>query len=210
MKRAFLMVDIQNDFVPSGALPTRKGDEVIAVANLLQPRFELVVATQDWHPATHRSFASMHPGKSPGDVIDLNGLEQVLWPDHCVQGSRGAELHPALDRTRLGLIIQKGTDPQIDSYSGFFDNGHRKSTELEDYLASEAATDVYIAGLATDYCVRWTALDALKLGFATHVVVDACRGVELQPGDIARAIEVMRAAGARIVTSGKLLSAPRQ
>lgn len=202
MKRAFLLVDIQNDFVPGGALPTRNGDEVIAVANLLQPNFGLVVATQDWHPADHRSFASMHPGKSPGDVIDLNGLEQVLWPDHCVQGSRGAELHPALDRTRLARIIQKGTDREIDSYSGFFDNGHRKSTGLEDYLAAEAVTDVYIAGLATDYCVRWTAIDALRLGFATHVVVDACRGVDLQPGDTERAIEEMRAVGARIVRSG--------
>jgi nicotinamidase/pyrazinamidase len=199
MKRAFLMVDIQNDFVPGGALPTRNGDEVVPVANRLQTQFELVVATQDWHPVNHKSFASMHAGKFPGDVIDLNGLEQVLWPNHCVQGSRGADLHPALDRARIARIVQKGTDPEIDSYSGFFDNGHRKSTGLEDYLRSEGVTDVYIVGLATDYCVRWTALDALRLGFVTHVIPDGCRGVELQPGDIERAIEEMRGAGARIV-----------
>lgn len=201
MKRAFLMVDIQNDFVPGGALPTRNGDEVVAVANRLQPRFELVVATQDWHPQNHKSFASNHAGKKPGEMIDLAGLPQVLWPDHCVQNSHGAELHPDLDRTRIANVVRKGTDPEIDSYSGFFDNGHRKSTGLEDYLRQEGVTDVYVAGLATDYCVRWTVLDALNLGFATYVITDACRGVELQRGDIDRAIEEMRAAGATVVTS---------
>jgi nicotinamidase/pyrazinamidase len=204
MKRALLLVDIQNDFVPGGALPTRNGDEVVPLANRLQPLFELVVATQDWHPADHASFASNHEGKNPGDVIDLHGLPQVLWPDHCVQNSEGAELHPLLVRDSIAKVVRKGTDRKIDSYSGFFDNGHRKATGLADYLRAEGVTDVFIAGLATDYCVRWTALDALELGFATHVVEDACRGVDLQPGDIDKALGEMRAAGAVIVRSDEL------
>lgn len=195
------MVDIQNDFIPGGALPTQNGHAVIPIANRLQPRFDLVVATQDWHPPNHGSFASNHRGRKPGEVIELHGLPQVLWPDHCVQGSRGAEFHTGLEMGHVDKVVQKGTDPQIDSYSGFFDNGHRKSTELEHYLREKGVTDVYVIGLATDYCVKWTALDAVKLGFRTHVIKDACRGVDLRPGDIDRALEEMRAAGASVETS---------
>ncbi len=204
MKRALVIVDVQNDFMPGGALPTVRGNEVVPVINRLQQQFELVVATQDWHPANHGSFASNHPGRKPGEVINLAGLEQILWPDHCVQGTKGAELHPDLVRSRIQWIVRKGTDPSIDSYSAFFDNGRRKSTGLEDDLRKNGVTDVYLCGLATDYCVLWSARDAVKLGFRTHVVRDACRGVELQRGDIERAFEKMRSAGVEVITSRDL------
>ena len=202
--RALALVDIQNDFLPGGALAVPRGDEVIAVANRVQPRFDLVVATQDWHPAGHGSFASRYPGRRPGDLGELGGLPQVLWPDHCVQGSRGAAFAAALEMNRVEAIFRKGTDPGIDSYSGFFDNGHRKSTGLGDYLRGRGADEVYLLGLATDYCVRFSALDARQLGFRTFVVEDGCRGVELRPGDVARAIEEMRAAGVQVVRSAVL------
>ena len=187
--------------MPGGALPTRHGEEIVPVINELQPRFDVVVATQDWHPPNHGSFASNHPGKKPGDVVSLGGLEQILWPDHCVQGSRGADLHRDLDTSRIAKLAQKGTDPAIDSYSTFYDNGRRKSTGLEKYLRENSVTDVYIGGLATDYCVLWSARDALDLGFHTHVITDACRGVDLRPGDIDRAIDEMRGIGVEVVSS---------
>ena len=200
--KALILVDLQNDFCPGGALAVAEGDRVIAVANALQKKFDLVAATQDWHPKDHGSFASNHPGKIPGDVVDLHGIQQILWPDHCVQGSRGAEFHPKLDRSGINRIIQKGTDKTIDSYSTFYDNGHRKSTGLEDYLRQKGVDEVYLAGLATDYCVKYSALDAVKLGFKTNVILDASRGIDLKPGDITRAIEEMRSAGVNILTSG--------
>lgn len=204
MKTALILVDVQNDFIPGGALPTRGGDDVVPAINALGPRFDLRVATQDWHPADHGSFASNHPGRKPGETIELAGLPQVLWPDHCVQESWGAEFHPDLDMRRVDQIIRKGTDPAIDSYSGFFDNGRRKATGLETWLRERDVTDVYVTGLATDYCVLWTARDALDLGFRVHVVEDACRGVELAPGDIDRAFGEMRALGIEVVASGDL------
>ncbi len=200
MKRALIIVDVQNDFIPGGALPAKNGGEVVPVINELEKEFEIVAATQDWHPQNHMSFASNHPGRKPGEVIELNGLQQVLWPDHCVQGSWGAEFHRELDMTRVDKVIRKGTDPQIDSYSGFFDNGRRKATGLEQYLRGREVTDVYVTGLATDYCVLWTARDAQSLGFATHVIADACRGVDLKPGDIERAFEEMRASNIDVRT----------
>lgn len=208
-KTALILVDIQNDFMPGGALPVADGDAVVPVANRLQPHFDLVVATQDWHPRNHGSFASMHPGRKPGELAELGGLPQVLWPDHCVQGTRGAEFHRDLDMSRVTRIFRKGTDPEIDSYSGFHDNDHRKSTGLGEWLKAEGVTDVYIAGLATDYCVRWSALDALRFGFRTHVIEDATRGVELHAGDVQKALGEMRDAGAEIVTSDALLAAER-
>jgi nicotinamidase/pyrazinamidase len=202
--RALLLVDLQNDFLPAGALAVPRGDEVIPVANRVQPAFELVVATQDWHPAGHGSFASTRPGKRPGELAELAGLPQVLWPDHCVQGTRGAEFAPGLQLNRVEAIFRKGTDPAIDSYSGFFDNGHRKSTGLGDYLKGRGVSDVYVLGLATDYCVKFTALDAKKLGFRTFVVEDGSRGVELQPGDVARALQEMRSAGVTVAQSAQV------
>src|SRR5262245_11550881 len=193
--RTLILVDIQNDFLPGGALAVPRGNEVVPVANRLQPRFELVVATQDWHPAGHGSFASGHPGKRVGEVIELEGLEQVLWPDHCVQGTAGAEFSGALDTRAVEAVFRKGTDRRIDSYSGFFDNGHRKATGLGPYLKGRGVTDVYVCGLATDYCVKFTALDGVKEGFRVHLVEDASRGVNLRPDDVRRAVEEMRGAG---------------
>lgn len=193
-----IIVDVQHDFLPGGALPVPEGDQVIPAINQLQKQFELVVATQDWHPAGHGSFASSHPGKRPGEVIELHGLPQVLWPDHCVQGTFGAELARGLDTARIARVFQKGTDPAVDSYSGFFDNGHRHDTGLADYLRQQGVQVVHVAGLATDYCVKYTALDAARLGFETHLLLPACRGVNLRPGDVERAVEEMRAAGVQV------------
>jgi nicotinamidase/pyrazinamidase len=201
---ALVLVDIQNDFCPGGALAVAEGDQVVPVANRLARRFDLVVATQDWHPPEHESFAVNHPGRQPGEVIELGGLEQVLWPAHCVQGTAGAELRADLDRDAIDRVFTKGTDPEIDSYSGFFDNGHRKATGLADYLRQRGVDRVVVMGLATDYCVKYTALDAAAEGFAVTLVEDGCRGVELSPGDSAAAIEAMRAAGVDIATSQEL------
>ena len=158
-----ILVDIQNDFLPGGALAVPDGDAVIPVANKLQGAFPLVVATQDWHPANHGSFAASHPGKKVFEQIDLNGLPQTLWPVHCVQGTRGAELATGLNRDRITNIFQMGTDAGIDSYSGLFDNGHRRSTGLGEWLKAQAVTEVFVCGLATDYCVKFTALDAARM-----------------------------------------------
>ena len=206
--RALILVDIQNDFLPGGALAVPRGDEVIPVANRVSPGFDPVVATQDWHPPDHGSFAANHPGKKVGEVIDLHGMPQVLWPVHCVQGTTGAAFAPALDVSRVRRVFQKGTDPAIDSYSGFFDNGHRRPTGLAEYLREQSVTDVYVMGLATDYCVKFTALDAVqRAGLRTHLIEDGCRGVNLHPGDSEAAITEMRAAGVDVVRSGDLAPA---
>ena len=203
---ALILVDIQNDFVPGGALAVPQGDHIVSVVNRLQPCFDLVVATQDWHPADHGSFAANHPGRQMGELIKLHGLPQILWPTHCVQGTAGAEFVPGLDREAWDRVFVKGADPNIDSYSGFFDNGHRQPTGLGDYLRARGVTEVYVAGLATDYCVKFTALDARELGFKTYLIEDACRGVNLQPGDVQRAIEEMRAAGVAIITADEIIN----
>ncbi len=205
MTEALILVDIQNDFVPGGALAVPQGDQVIPVANRLIRRFDLVVATKDWHPADHGSFASQHPGANVGDIIELGGVSQVLWPDHCIQDSPGAEFVAGLNTDALGHVFHKGTDRTIDSYSGFFDNGRLKATGLAGYLRQRDVTTVYIAGLTTDYCAKFTALDAGQLGFDTYLIEDACRGVELRTGDVAKAIEEMNSAGVSIVNSVALL-----
>lgn len=203
--RALILVDLQYDFMPGGALAVPDGDAVVAVANRLMPCFDLVVASQDWHPANHGSFASQHEGRKPGDVIELDGLEQILWPDHCVQHSDGAKLHRELNSAGIDSIFRKGTDPRIDSYSTFYDNAHRKDTGLADYLKKEGVAEIFLMGLATDYCVKYSALDARKLGFETNVIEDGCRGIDLKPGDVARAFAEMREAGAEIVRSDELI-----
>ena len=202
---ALILVDLQNDFLPGGALAVPGGDEVIPLANRLQTCFEHVVATRDWHPSDHRSFAANHPDRRIGDLFELDGLMQVLWPVHCVQHTQGAELAAELDTSRIDHVVLKGTDPAIDSYSGFFDNGHRRSTGLDKHLAGLGIAEVFILGLATDYCVKYTALDARRLGLTTWLVADACRGVNLQPGDVERAIDEMRAAGVQITDSARIL-----
>ena len=203
--KALILVDIQNDFIPGGALPVPEGDQVVPIANRLQPRFDLVVATQDWHPADHGSFAANHPGKQPGDIIELDGLRQILWPVHCVQKTPGAAFVTGLSTRAIAGVFQKGTDPRIDSYSGFFDNGHRKATGLYDFLKARKVTDVFISGLATDYCVKFTALDAKTLGFKTHLIEDACRGVNLKPDDVAKAIDELKTAGVSVLQSDEIL-----
>jgi nicotinamidase/pyrazinamidase len=202
--KALVIVDLQNDFLPGGALPVPGGDEVISLANELQDRFEMIVATQDWHPADHGSFATNHPGKRPGDRIMLDGIEQILWPVHCVQNTRGAEFASSFDRSRVVQVFQKGIDPRIDSYSTFFDNAHRRATGLGDFLRERSISDVYLLGLALDYCVTYSALDARGLGFHTHVILDACRAIALQPQDLDNAFERMRNAGAMLLRSDDL------
>jgi nicotinamidase/pyrazinamidase len=151
--RSLLLVDLQNDFMPGGALAVADGDAVVGVANALMPRFSLVVASQDWHPADHGSFASAHPGGKPGDVVDLAGVEQVLWPDHCVQDAPGASFHSGLDVAGIDRVVRKGTDPAVDSYSAFFDNDRRRDTGLAAFLEKSGAEELVVLGLATDYCV---------------------------------------------------------
>lgn len=176
---ALIIVDIQNDFLPGGALAVNRGDEIISSVNRLQQsnKFDLIVATQDWHPATHKSFAVNHPGKKVFEMIDLNGLEQFLWPVHCVQSTYGAEFVSSLEMKKVEAIFRKGMDTEIDSYSGFFDNGKRKSTGLGSYLKGRNVESVYIVGLAGDYCVYFTALDALELGFGTTIIGDCTRSI---------------------------------
>lgn len=201
---ALIIVDLQNDFLPGGALAVPHGDEVIPVANELQKRFELVLATQDWHPPNHGSFAANHPGKKPGDRIMLDGIEQILWPVHCVQNTPGAEFAPSFDTSRIAHVFHKGIDPRIDSYSTFFDNAHRRHTGLAHYLQKRGIKEIYLMGLALDYCVKYSTLDARHLGLNTYVIVDGCRGIELESGDIARALEEMKRAGAVLLKSSDL------
>lgn len=195
MTRCLLLIDLQNDFLPGGSLAVPGGDQTIAVANQLMSEFDLVYATQDWHPPDHLSFASQHTDREIGEVIELDGLQQILWPDHCIQHSHGADFAPELNLPGIDRVIQKGTDRRIDSYSGFFDNARRKSTELETLLRSKSVDEIHLVGLATDYCVKFTALDAVDLGFRTVVITEGVRGVDLCAGDCEKAVEEMKSAG---------------
>lgn len=199
---ALILVDIQNDFVPGGRLPVADGDTIIPLLNELQASFNLIVATQDWHPPGHKSFASSHPGKHPFERIDLHGLEQVLWPDHCVQGSRGADFHPALNMQKVEAIFRKGMDREIDSYSGFFDNGARKSTGLAGYLREHRVRKVFVCGLAADYCVAFTAKDALRENFDTFVITDAARAID--PVGLRQINDEILGMGGQIIESSQL------
>jgi nicotinamidase/pyrazinamidase len=192
---ALLLIDIQNDFLPGGALAVPGGDEIIPVVNARIPEFQMIVATQDWHPPDHGSFAPNHPGKNVFETIGLHGLPQTLWPVHCVQDTGGALFAPGLDTRRIARVFPKGTDVRIDSYSGFFDNGHRGDTGLAGWLREQGVTELTLCGLATDYCVKFTALDAMECGFKVSVLRAACRGVDLQPGDCDRAVAEMRDRG---------------
>ncbi len=174
-----IVVDVQNDFCPGGALAVPRGDEVVPIVNRLAARFRNVVLTQDWHPAGHFSFASTHPGKKPFETIAASYGPQILWPDHCVQGSPGAAFHPALHIPHAALVLRKGTDPTIDSYSTFYENDRSTPTGLIGYLRNRGFTRVFLAGLAFDFCVRYSAEDAQREGFAVFVVEDACRGIDM-------------------------------
>jgi len=173
--KALVVIDVQNDFIPGGQLEIQQGDLIVPVINRLQKYFDLVVATQDWHPQNHKSFASNHSNKKPFDEINLYGIKQILWPDHCVQGSKGAEFHPDLEINKIAAIFRKGMDPEIDSYSGFYDNGHQMSTGLSGYLKEKGITEIYFCGLAADICVYYTIKDSLKEGFFATLIEDASR-----------------------------------
>lgn len=201
--RALLLVDLQNDFCAGGALAVPEGDSTIDIANRLidhcLARGETVVASQDWHPANHGSFASQHQVE-PYTQGQLDGLVQTFWPDHCVQNGEGAALHPLLQQQAIAAVFHKGENPAIDSYSAFFDNGHRQKTRLDEWLRQREIADLIILGLATDYCVKFTVLDALNLGYTVNVITDGCRGVNLRPQDSAHAFMEMAAAGATLYT----------
>lgn len=199
--KALILVDIQNDFVKNGALAVPEGETIVPTVNKLIGQFDFVVATQDWHPANHGSFAANHIGKKPGELVNLNGLSQILWPTHCVQGTHGAAFVSSLQTDKIKKVFVKGTDEGIDSYSGFFDNGHQKATGLGDYLQEEGVTEVYVVGLAADYCVKFTALDAMSLGFDTYLVKDATKGVNLNAGDVDRAFAELEENGIKLVES---------
>jgi len=195
-----LVVDVQNDFCPDGALAVPEGDAVVPLINTLMGRFDHVVLTQDWHTPGHSSFASAHPGKSPYETVEAAYGPQILWPDHCVQGSEGAKFRWDLDVTRAELIVRKGFRPEIDSYSTFYENDHTTSTGLAGYLRERGFRHVYLCGLATDFCVKWSALDAREEGFEVTVVEDACRAIDLE-GSLAAARAEMQAAGVALVSS---------
>jgi|SRR5579862_2279182 len=204
MNRALLIVDMQNDFMPGGALAVSHADQIISIINGLIPKFPLVVASQDWHPFDHVSFAENHPEKKVGDVVTVKGKAQVLWPVHCVRASKGAEVIEKLHKGAIASYFYKGTEKSIDGYSAFFDNAHLKSTGLGDYLRSRGIHEIYIAGVATDYCVLYSTLDAIDLGFSVSVIQDACRAINLHPHDEENAFAAMAAKGARIVSSSEI------
>lgn len=197
--KSLLIVDMQNDFCPGGALPVKDGNKIVDIINKLQESFELVIVTQDWHPNNHISFARTH-NKKPGEIIIINGIKQVLWPDHCIQDTYGADFVKSLNKKKIKKIIKKGTDSQIDSYSGFFDNERKKETELRSYLNENNVKELFIVGLATDYCVKYTALDSASLGFKTNVIIDATKGIN----DVNNAVQEMKNAGINIISSAML------
>jgi nicotinamidase/pyrazinamidase len=200
---ALLVVDLQNDFCPGGRLAVQKGDEIVPLVNALANHFENVVLTQDWHPSGHRSFATSHPGKKPFDSVKLPSGEQVLWPDHCVQGSDGAALHKDLAAPHAQLVLRKGYNKNVDSYSAFLEADRKTRTGLKSYLEERGIKRVFVCGLATDFCVAWTALDARKLGFAAAVIEDACRAIDNR-GSLAAAWEKMKKAGVKRIQSGDI------
>ncbi|KIO75813.1 isochorismatase [Pedobacter lusitanus] len=183
---ALIIIDVQYDFLPGGALAVNHGDEIVQTINELQPKYDLVVATQDWHPEGHKSFFTSHPNKTPFEEISLNGLTQVLWPEHCIQGTRGAELVSELSTNAIEAIFRKGMDKEIDSYSGFFDNARKKSTGMADYLKGRGVTEVAVCGLATDFCVYYTANDALDLGFKSSIIECASKPINSERSELVK------------------------
>jgi len=195
-----IVIDVQNDFCPNGALAVQHGDEVVPLINEMSSKFEHVVLTQDWHPAGHSSFASSHPGKHPFETTELDYGVQVLWPNHCVQGSSGAEFHPGLNLNDVEMIIRKGFRKDIDSYSAFFENDHKTPTGLTGYLRTRGFSRVFLAGLATDYCVAYSAIDARREGFDVVVIEDACRAINLD-GSLNQAMHDMQQASVSLIAS---------
>lgn len=202
-RAALLVIDVQNDFIPGGQLPVPEGDHIVPLINRLARQFKQVVIAQDWHPAGHASFASSHPGHQPYDVIELPYGEQTLWPEHCVQATPGAELHSELDLPHAQLIIRKGCNPDIDSYSAFLEADRRTTTGLSGYLKERGIDTVYMVGLALDFCVMYSALDARAAGFNAFVVLDACRAIDIN-GSLAAAMDRMQGAGVGLIQSTEL------
>ncbi|MGB7785982.1 MAG: bifunctional nicotinamidase/pyrazinamidase [Salinimicrobium sp.] len=200
--KTLIIVDAQNDFMPGGALEVQQGDKILPVINRIQEKFDLIVATQDWHPASHKSFAKNHPGKEEFETIELNGLEQKLWPPHCIQGTKGAAFHPELKTNAIEAIFRKGMDKEIDSYSGFYDNGHKKSTGLSGYLREKGGKQLYFCGLAADICVYFSLLDALKEGFEAYLIEDAAVPLDLDNYEQIR--QQIRDKGGKIVSSEEI------
>ncbi|TVR88745.1 MAG: bifunctional nicotinamidase/pyrazinamidase [Spirochaetaceae bacterium] len=200
---ALLIIDLQNDFCPGGSLAVSEGDMILPLINEIASRFDIVVATKDWHPEGHVSFASRH-GKAPFDNVDLGHGTQVLWPDHCIQGETGASLHPELDQRPLTMVLHKGVNRELDSYSAFLENDHTTPTGLEGYLHTHGISRVFICGLATDVCVKFSAMDAVHCGFETYVIEDACRGVNVPEGSVDSALHDMTEAGVRCIGSSEL------
>ncbi len=200
-KSALLVIDLQNDFCEGGALAVHEGDQTVAPVNAISPLFTHIVLTQDWHPKGHVSFASSWPGHDIFDSVEAEGIPQVLWPDHCVQGSHGADFHPGLDTDRASMVLRKGARPRLDSYSAFFENDRTTPTGLDGWLRVLGVSELYVAGLATDFCVLFTVLDGLRLGYSLHVIEDAVRGVDIPPGGNARAVNAMRREGAAFIES---------
>lgn len=197
--KALIIVDVQNDFMPGGALEVRNADEIIPEVNKLQEEFNLVVFTKDWHPENHKSFVTQHKGKNLYDVIDLNGLPQVMWPVHCVQNTHGSEIHKDVKVKESAYFFTKGTDVEIDSYSGFFDNGKKKSTGLHEFLQEKGVNEVFVCGLAGDFCAKFTAIDAAELGYKTYFYKKATRAVNINPGDFDKAVAEMESKGIEIL-----------
>lgn len=202
--KALLIVDVQNDFCPGGALEVPNGDQIIPVINQLSKQFDIVIQTQDWHPKGHSSFASSHQGKEPFETIEMPYGEQVLWTDHCVQGSRGADFHADLETNRSQLIIRKGFRKDIDSYSAFFENDDETTTGLTGYLRERDIDTLYTVGLATDFCVKWSVIDGIKEGFNVFVIDDAVKGIDIE-GSVDKAWQEMLEKGAQKVSSADLL-----
>ena len=203
--KALLIVDVQNDFCPGGALEVPGGDTVVPVINKLIDKFDTIIQTQDWHPAGHSSFASSHKGKDPFDTIEVDYGTQVLWPDHCVQGKEGADFHPDLNIKKTQVIIRKGFRKEIDSYSTFFENDQKTTTGLTGYLKQRGITDLYTVGLATDFCVKWSILDGIDEGFTMHIVEDAVKGIDLD-GSVEQAWKEMKEKGVKVTSSEEILS----
>ncbi len=203
-RNALLIIDVQNDFCPGGKLAVKDGDRVVPGINQIMRKFYKVIATQDWHPENHVSFANNHAGTKAYDVIDVDGMSQVLWPVHCVAGTKGAEFHPELNMSNFHLILRKGTDPNIDSYSAFVENDKNTITGLEGFLKGLDIEQVYVCGLATDYCVFYSAMDARMSGFETFVIIDTCRGIDEPRGNLEKALSIMKDKKIKIINSNQL------
>ena len=195
--KTLVLVDIQNDFLKGGSLAVPEGEKIIKPINKIIKQYDLVIATKDWHPKNHISFASNHPDKKIGDIINVNGVDQVLWPDHCIQNSYGSDFPEQLDISKLAKVIYKGSDANIDSYSGFFDNGHFRSTGLSDYLKSKDVYKIDYVGLATDYCLKYTAIDSVSEGFKTRVLINCIKGIEEK--DCELALNEMKSKGVELI-----------